>query len=376
MTHEASDILTSDSANPANQPPCILTVNPNAIAWNRKWGLRSPSQLASRLREIGAPKYLVEGLLPPRSLAILVGDSGIGKSPLAYQLGICIAAGVPFLGRPVNDAGVVAYFDFENGLEDSQMITESVSRHLGLVQRPENFLVWHMNDAMENYGELDHTLSDMLNDVKPCVAIVDSLGSYDPDAEDKNASANRLLRGFRRLIRANGTTTIFLHHRKKPSQKPDEAAMPLERETNVRRWFRQARGATALINGTDVRLGVEETTRNPRGDKPAFVLRGFGRVRGDIGPIHIARALDEDGEPQGYSPMAGVELLFNPEQEGIFPRLPSSFRFKEAKQIYRKGDQATKDFLDKCINAGLLRKPSKGQYEKVGKESGVSGVVQ
>src|SRR5258708_14136069 len=45
---------------------------------------------------------LVEGLLPPRSVNILVGDSGVGKSPLAYHLGLCFASGTPFLVLPVH----------------------------------------------------------------------------------------------------------------------------------------------------------------------------------------------------------------------------------------------------------------------------------
>src|SRR5579859_235175 len=52
-------------------------------------------------------QHLVQGLIPPRSVNILVGDSGIGKSPLVYQLGLAVASGTPFLDLPVTPAKVL-----------------------------------------------------------------------------------------------------------------------------------------------------------------------------------------------------------------------------------------------------------------------------
>ena len=64
----------------------------------------TPDQLVARCEKMGAREYIVEGLLPQQSLGILVGSSGSGKTPLIYQLAMCIAAGVPFLGHAVNKA--------------------------------------------------------------------------------------------------------------------------------------------------------------------------------------------------------------------------------------------------------------------------------
>jgi RecA-family ATPase len=53
-------------------------------------------QLASVTQE-----YLVDGLLPEKSISILVGDSGLGKTPLALALAIAVASGTSFLDRKV-----------------------------------------------------------------------------------------------------------------------------------------------------------------------------------------------------------------------------------------------------------------------------------
>ena len=128
-----------------------------------------------------------------------------------------------------------------------------------------------------------------------------------------------------------------------------------------------------MVNQTDVRLGFDATAGFPRrmaaksggqasGDV-ALVVKGFARLRGEFGPMYLARAFDEDGEPLGYRRMEGAELLFNSDQEAAFTKLPDLFRFKEAQHIYGKGAQPTSDFLKKCASLGILRKGGPG-YEK------------
>jgi hypothetical protein len=104
-------------------------------------------------------------------------------------------------------------------------------------------------------------------------------------------------------------------------------------------------------------------------------VKGFARLRGEFGPLYLARNFDEEGNPLGYRPMTGLELLYNLGQQSAFQRLPDRFAFKEAKAIYERADEATKGFLQKCIRVGILRKPAKGLYEKVG-IGGASGAAR
>ena len=339
----------------------------------KKWGLHTPGSLKVRAQELGATEYLIKGILPRRSIGLLVGDSGLGKSPLTYQAGICIAAGVPFLGRETTQGNVVIA-DFENGLGDIDELMEHLGQHLGLAELPnERLSLWTLSDCDSRYGKPGHTLLDMLRDTRPDLVIIDSLASFMPGAEDSNPAANEMLKGFRALARDCGTTTIYVHHRRKQSRKPGESAGPLE-DANLRSWFQDARGASALINGVDVRLGVDPSEMSGDCD---LVLRGFGRIRGEIGPLYLARDHDEDGQPLGYRLLLGAELLFNPEQQLAYEALPQQFSFKQAKQTYGRRDQATSDMLKKCVDVGLLRRLARGQYAKVVEPAGtgVAGVT-
>jgi hypothetical protein len=342
----------------------------------RKWAIRTPSDLKRRCAETRSDAFLIDGLFPERTLGIVVGDSGLGKSPLLYQAALCVAVGVPFLGREVR-RGRVLYLDFENSVGQSHGLVSRLARHLRVSEEPENMLVWNYNDCSPKWSQPGHTALDMIREVKPALAIIDSLGSYDPELEEKNSNAGRAYKNFRQVMREADTTIICVHHRKKPSIGPGQDSPQSLEDANLRRWFQQARGASVLIAGCDVRLGVDEpgpACRQVKGntlafseeDKGALVMRGFGRVRGEIPPTYLARVLDpEDGEPLGYRQMAGADLLFNEGQQECFGRLPGSFCFKEAMLKYGRADQPTRDFLKKCMGIGILSQPAKGRYEKV-----------
>jgi hypothetical protein len=158
----------------------------------------------------------------------------------------------------------------------------------------------------------------------------------------------------------SGCSIVGVHHPRKPDR--DAGNTSLDR-ANITDWFDRSRGPRSLINNSDSRLGVDRPSPGTVGVD--LVVRGFERVRGEIPAIHIVRENHEDGEPWGYSRLTGVQLLGNTTQETVFRGLPNDFRFKEAVQAYGKADQATRDFLLKCISAGILSQTGKGRYQKI-----------
>src|SRR5215467_7679332 len=147
---------------------------------------------------------------------------------------------------------------------------------------------------------------DILHDVRPTLAVIDSLGSYDPHAEEKNSAATLMLQKFRSLLREYGTTTLGVHHRRKQARNGEQSAGPLE-SADLRQWFQDARGASALINGSDIRLGVDgPDISSVAKDEVALVVRGLCRLRGEIGPLFLARDRDDNGDACGYRRLIGA----------------------------------------------------------------------
>jgi archaellum biogenesis ATPase FlaH len=335
-----------------------------------KWKLLTFPDLQLLCREQDAHGQWAEGFLPKRALCLLAGESGLGKTPLAFQLAVSVAAGVPFLGYPTQQT-LVVYLDFENGLGQLETMMQQMVLNLGLPGVPENLIIWSMNSPPCNWGTGGCDIWEMISEVKPGLVIVDSLGSCLPEIEKSNTAANQYLQRFREIMskcKDAGTAIVLLHHLRKPSM--TDIVGSLEDET-PRKWFQHVRGASALVNGTDIRIGVDEPGKNTRKKRDgqadfALVLRGFSRLRGEIPTMYLGRNQDDDGDPLGYRCLVGVDLLFNSEHEEAFNNLPSKFRFKDAQLTLGKGASATKDLLSKCISAGILRKlGGRAGYEKV-----------
>jgi len=330
----------------------------------RIWSIRSPSGLSLRCAELNGDGSLIEDFIPQRGLSVVVGDSGLGKSPLLYQAALCVASGIPFLGHFATQ-GRVLYLDFENGLSDVKGLLTRLSGYLGLDGIPEDLLMWNFNDSNSEWSSDD--LANMVQQARPSWVVIDSLTAFAPDIEERPSNATLVYQEFRRIARDYQTSITGVHHIRKPSYKREEAPPPLEEEPH--RWFLQARGSRVLINGCDVRIGIDKHRRRRASlladpSDVSLVIGGFGRVRGNLPTTFVARILDEEGEAQGYEKMSGTRLLFNSDQEEAFRKLPMVVRFKDAERSYGRGAQATTDFLKKCINVGIMRKNGR-EYRKV-----------
>jgi len=176
-----------------------------------KWHVYRPDELDQECTRTGH-RYLVDGLLPERSLGLIVGDSGLGKSPLVYQLGICLAAGVPFLGFPTVQTSVL-YLDFENGLFEVNRLLKQLSRHLGLSAPPKDLNLWNINNSTpSNSGValgggvniqiwkiriMDWTglkAFEIIRDFKPGLVVMDPISAVYPKVEKDNQEATAFYR--------------------------------------------------------------------------------------------------------------------------------------------------------------------------------------
>jgi hypothetical protein len=292
---------------------------------------------------------LVEGLIRARSVSVLIGDSGLGKSPLAYQLGLCVAAGVPFLGFNTHQ-GLVVYADHENGAKDGRALLHTVAGFLGLSVIPDNFICWYeMGNAFNLMG--------VCHEFRPKMLIVDSLRSFNPSFE-KSENAGQAMVDLRHAAYKYSVAILGIHHIKKPGP----FGPPTLEDAVLMHWLNEAAGHRSIINQSDTRIAAALSKSH---DDAAMVLRFHRRVRGETGPIYVARVLDGCGEPIGYRTMVGPELLSNSEQEEAFRRLPvGEFTFKQAKETYGRSDDPTSKWLKKCMAVGIVHRLRQGWYQK------------
>jgi hypothetical protein len=315
-------------------------------------GFVTLEELAQRCRE-NPTHYLVEGLIPADDVHVAVGDSGLGKTPWAYQLGLCVAAGKPFLGHAVRPAKVL-YYDLENGQNDSEKVGNTLCSYLGTDLSNRNFLV------LVNDGDLPSVESAAALH-KPGLVIIDTLRTLNPEAESDNSRMGRYLQELRTTAREYHCAILLLHHPRKPRDS-DAPELRFLEDTPTLEWLLQASGARALINQTNTRIAFAK----PRHTDAALVMNSFVKTKGETGLVHLERVCNDAGEPVGYRRMVGPELLGNPDQIAAFRRLPQQFTFKEARVIYGRSDDPTNKFLKKCEAAGLIQRLTIGGYERLG----------
>jgi hypothetical protein len=159
-----------------------------------------------------------------------------------------------------------------------------------------------------------------------------------------------------RLTTITGCSWFFTHHLRKKSQ---DGRTSLEDETLL--WFQEACGSLSLVNHTDSRVGIEARTKG----EADLVVAGFVRGLGKVGPFHVVREYDDDGEPQGYRLLHGVEHL-NDHYRSAYHELPDILRFKDVKEkLGGKSSANAKAFLQQCQGLRLLQKLPNGLYQKV-----------
>ncbi|HEX5423273.1 MAG TPA: AAA family ATPase [Candidatus Acidoferrales bacterium] len=333
----AMPVSTSTPTEPSKQK--LLSVG---VLW--------PAEVDRVVADERRVKFLVEGFLQVKSIAMAAGESTIGKSPLFYQMGLCVAAGIPFLGMPT-EQGRVLYLDLENSLADSRQIRDAVVKFLGRDKAPDDFLVKNEAPVV--------MLDGLLDVVKPVLVIVDSLRAFRPDATAANKDAGTFLNEMRRLSRKHGCSFVFVHHLRKPGR--DDVSPDLD-ECPVSEWMLEMEGPRAFVNQSDLRIAIAEGDA----DRTALKVKWNRRVFGDSPLVLLERVFDDDGEtPLGYRQLSGAEFL-NDERRKAFEKLGDSFTFTEAMAALGKTNNPTTQFLKQCRTLGLIEKDGR-EYRKVGR---------
>jgi KaiC/GvpD/RAD55 family RecA-like ATPase len=317
----------------------------------RKLGIYTPDTLIESVKRDEKQPYIIDGLLRTRSVNFLVGDSGLGKTPLAIQIALSVAAGIPVFGREVEKTPVL-YCDAESGKHEFVDTLDVLSRFLKLSEPPSDFHVWSPNwevaveSREERFAVLTERVRTRVDAVHAGFVVVDAFRTFWPQAETKNQIAAETIAALRK---SKGVTWLLLHHRRKASQQFQIADL----SENPRGWFQESAGSLALVNQSDTRVGVEA---HPRRGEADLLMAGFIRGTGPFVPFDLARVADEDGTPIGYRLLTGVSLL-NADDRALFQRLPARFRFKDV-QVAMGGSSASNAtrFNKKCLSLQVIKK--------------------
>lgn len=237
----------------------------------RRFAPQTPEQFMQR----PAPKWLIKGVLPQASLAVVYGASGSGKSFFTFDMCAAIVRGLPWRGaRVVQGRGVYVVAEgaggFRNRLEAycEQHGVAPAELGMGLIANAPNLMdklqVNELIVDLKAFGEISFIVMDTYARVM--------VGGNENDAKD----VGMVLAQCAKIHRMTGAMVILVHH----SGKDDGAG---------------ARGSSALRAAADVEIQV-------KGDSKARGAKVTKQKDGEDGKqygfrLHtVVLGEDEDGE--------------------------------------------------------------------------------
>jgi len=208
-------------------------------------------ELVSRPAENAVP--LVAPFFPRGGCGFLAGDSGIGKTLLAYNLGYSVANELPFLGRLPVTQGNVLYIDCESTQDLARNRVARIARGMHTTHRGVSF-VFPKASMDLNKPKDREVICGLIDKKQAALLFLDSFLCFSAlRSENDNSEVRAFLEKVKDISRATGCATVFLDHTAKANAEQKKAGI---RKT--------VRGAIAKENWADFVLIFEERKDNTR----------------------------------------------------------------------------------------------------------------
>lgn len=249
-----------------------LGVDPRAPKGS-EFNIRSHSDFAKQVRSV---RWIVKEFLPQASLGVLFGESGSGKSFLAYDLSAAVSRGIEWNSRKVTQ-GRVLY-----------IVAEGVAGFVNRIKAychqqaisPDEINIDVISDVTPNLLDKDQVsrLVKAISAQEPySLIVVDTFAQVTPGAnENSGEDMGKALAECRRIHQASGAMVLLVHHSGKDASKG-------------------ARGWSGLRAAADVEL---EVLRSEEVRSVSVTKLKDGQDGGSIGfKLHtVILGEDEDGD--------------------------------------------------------------------------------
>ena len=268
-----------------NYPPLRVVDGGNGM---RVIGNNDKAALKFNLVQIGdleltEPEYLIDGLIETETLSLIFGDPGCGKSFLALDVAMCVAAGVPFHGHEVKQ-GAVVYMAGEGHNGITRRLKALAKQHgidpailpMFVSERAANFLD---ANTMEAVGLACDSVSAAHGE--PALIVVDTVArSFGGGDENSTQDMNNFVCAVDDLKARYPVSTIMLVHHTGHGDK------------------QRARGAIALKGALDAEYRIEKSsdvvsmtpTKMKDADEPAPIAFKL---------VDVSLGTTKRGEPYG-----------------------------------------------------------------------------
>jgi|TARA_Y100000294_G_C8547859_1_gene333981 predicted ATP-dependent serine protease len=300
--------------------------------------------------------YLIEELLTTKSISVLSGDTGLGKSLIAHQVGIALAAGCDeILGYKIPKKRRVLYLNFELSMQELHQRHKLIADGLGCSDNLENFTfnrVINKSGIFTNsWVRIKETIKD--NDRFDLI-IIDNLYASTNGDDESNIKLKLILANIFDVAGIYDNAVLLInHHRKHNEEDPLTIGM--------------IRGGSNLVNAMDTVIQLGRSLQD-------FDLRYFKITKNRGKSPHLLKpiGLSFDEDTLLFSNLGVISenhhlSRLDNIQEDIIENLPEEFKTAMFVQsVVDKGlDRKTAyNWLKSFRENQVIEKKSHGKYVK------------
>lgn len=175
------------------------------------------------------PSWIVEGALQEQSVAVLFGPPGEGKSFVALDIALCMAAGIDWHGHAVTPGNVL--FVAAEGAAGLGVRIQAWIREHGLASTPSAFqfflheLTFADRDMAEDFLDF---VADEAKVAKPRLIVVDTLSQTATGFEENsNTDMAAYFKRAQGLVNRTGATILVIHHTGKDASKGERGGLAI-----------------------------------------------------------------------------------------------------------------------------------------------------
>ena len=197
---------------------------------------RLPEFLAQKFPET---LFAITPYAPFGGITLFHGKKGLGKSPLTWEMGRCVASGEPFLGTYPVAKGHILYCDLDTP-------PALVQKRLLLMESPPDDF-WIEFPGVRNILQTpaQDYFKKLRDEAQPIMVILNTLRKLYPGEEKDGSLPSKVYSILLGIF--SPAAVIVVHHDKKSSGDPEDAADPAEAFSGHMAWLNDCQVGLHLV---------------------------------------------------------------------------------------------------------------------------------
>ena len=301
-------------------------------------------------------EYLVDEIIGKGDLVVLAGDTGLGKSIIAHQIGVFLATGEEeVLGFEIPRVRRVLYLNFELSNDEFNRRHRKIASSITSKSKLKNFQYNVVNTKKGLFDDnWDRIIKTIENSYPFDLIIVDNLYTSTSVNDEKNHDLKKILRKITDVSNVHGSAVLVItHHRKHSTEEPLSLNL--------------VRGGSTLTNAMDMVLQLGRSILDHE-------IRYFMITKNRYYSPNLLKSMELILDPKSLRMINTGEINerkhlspLNEDQNSILKKLDVEFTTSELKtQMIDNGysERVLYDWLKKWLYDDHITKISQGKYQK------------